>query len=299
MTREIVYEVWDVFTEVPFGGNQLAVIPDARGLGAAEMQAIAREFNYSETVFMLPPEAGGTIRLRIFTPVFEMPFAGHPTIGAAASLANTGYAFGQPVPLDMIIEEGVGPITCTAALSGGIWQASFTTRAPFERGAALPAAEIAACAGLLAKDLSGAPVVASKGFPFITAETATAEALTRAAPARDAILAAKAVKGAPGNMSLLFYHRAAPGHVTMRMFAPLAGIEEDPATGSAAAALAALLCDTAGKPISLDISQGNEMGRPSRITAEASCPAPGHSEVVISGPAVHVMTGALYLPEQG
>jgi trans-2,3-dihydro-3-hydroxyanthranilate isomerase len=300
MTHEITFEVWDVFTEAPFGGNQLAVIPDARGLSPEEMQAITREFGFSETVFMLPPEQGGTIRLRIFTPAAEIPFAGHPTLGAAASLAHAGYAFGQPVPREVVIEEGAGAIDCTAEHSNGIWQASFTIATPFERGAALPLPETAACAGLGANDLTDRahpPVVASKGLPFVIAETATREALSRAAPLREAIQSAQAnLRGAPDPMRLALYYRTSPGTLALRMFAPLAGVEEDPATGSAAAALAALLCDLAGAPVALDISQGSEMGRPSRIFAEASRPAPDTSDVVISGPAVHVMTGVLYLP---
>lgn len=300
MSREIAYEVWDVFTETPFGGNQLAVIPDARGLDTSAMQAIAREFGYSETVFMLPPEAGGAIRLRIFTPGSEVPFAGHPTLGAAASLAHAGYAFGEPVPLDMIIEEGIGPITCRAAPSGDVWHAQFASRAPFERGAALPPADVAACVGLRPEALSSRvhpPMLASKGLPFIVAETASRADLAKAAPARDGFAALQAAfEEKPAILATALYHRGAGDAAAMRVFAPLEGIDEDPATGSAAAALAALLCDISGEAVTLDISQGTEMGRPSRIGAEASCPAPGHSDVAISGPAVHVMTGALHLP---
>lgn len=300
MTRELTYEVWDVFTEVAFGGNQLAVIPDARGLDAGAMLAITREFGFSETVFMLPPERGGTIRLRIFTPGSEVPFAGHPTLGAAASLAFAGYAFGQPVPRDIVIEEGVGPIACTAEPSAGVWHASFSTGAPFERGAALPRAGIAACVGLAETDLADRahpPTVASKGFPFVIAEAASAEALDRAVPRREAFVAARAkLAGAPELMALALYHRSAPQGVAMRVFAPLAGIEEDTATGSAAAALAALLCDLEGAPVALDIAQGASLGRPSRMIAEAARSAPGASEVTIAGPAVPVMTGTLHMP---
>ncbi|WP_424933266.1 PhzF family phenazine biosynthesis protein [Amaricoccus macauensis] len=301
MTRELSFEVWDVFTDSPFGGNQLAVIPDARGLSAEAMQAIAREFNYSESVFMLPPEAGGTIRLRIFTPGSEVPFAGHPTLGAAASLANSGYAFGQPVPLEMVIEEGAGPVACTASLSGEVWHASFNSLTPFERGAEFTPAEIAACVGLKLGDLateSHAPCLASKGLPFVIAETASREALSRAEPKRDAFSALKAANtDAPGILAIALYARGKGEAAAMRVFAPLEGIEEDPATGSAAAALSGLLCDLGGEPVSLVISQGSEMGRPSQIVAEAARAPDGTSDVTISGPAVHVMTGALFLPE--
>jgi trans-2,3-dihydro-3-hydroxyanthranilate isomerase len=300
MTREITYEVWDVFTEAPFGGNPLAVIPDARGLTPAEMQAITCEFGYSESAFMLPPEQGATIRLRIFTPSDEIAFAGHPTIGAAASLAHAGYAFGQPVPREFVIEEGAGPLACSAESAGALWQASFTSATRFDRGATFSRAEIAACAGLEAEDLterSHPPVVASKGLPFILAEVATRQALSRAAPSREALASVRAGHGdAPDLMALALYCRLSKRSAALRMFAPLAGIPEDPATGSAAAALAALLCDLDGAPVSLDIRQGAEMGRPSRIFVEASRPAPEVSQVVVAGPAVHVMTGTLYLP---
>ena len=299
MVRDIACEIWDVFTDVAFGGNQLAVVPDARGLDTAGMQRIAREFGYSESVFMLPPEAGGTIRLRIFTPGREIPFAGHPTIGAAISLARAGTAFGHTVSADPVIEEGVGPITCTTLQRDGLWHAAFTTNAPFERLGEYDPAAVAACTNLPATALSTAlraPVMASKGLPFLIAETASRADLAAAAPDPAAFAALRDRQG-ESFLSIALYHRAAAGDAALRVFAPLDDTHEDPATGSAAAALAALLCACDGAPVELTISQGTEMGRPSRITAAADCPAPGASRVRIGGSAVPVLSGHLHFPE--
>ena len=117
------YIVLDVFTDTPFGGNPLAVIPDATGLPEAELQKIAREFNFSETVFLYPPEEpADTARLRIFTPTMEIPFAGHPTIGAAIALAQQGHGPAMRLAL------GVGPLTARATPT----EASFDTSVPLD-----------------------------------------------------------------------------------------------------------------------------------------------------------------------
>jgi trans-2,3-dihydro-3-hydroxyanthranilate isomerase len=300
MVREIAYEVWDVFTDTPFGGNPLGVVADARGIDSALMQTIAREFGYSETVFMLPPGAGATIRLRIFTPSSEIPFAGHPTIGAAASLARAGRAFGREVPPEQVIEEGIGLIRCETAQAGGIWTAAFVSEAPFEHLGFYPAADIAACLGLPESALtcrSHTPQMASKGLPFVFAEAARRGEIARAAPVRETFRAVRdAQPDPPGFFSIALYCREA-GAVRMRVFAPLDGIDEDPATGSAAAALAAMVCDIEGSAVSLDISQGSEMGRPSRILASAERPLPHVSRVRIAGSAVPIMAGVLTLAD--
>jgi trans-2,3-dihydro-3-hydroxyanthranilate isomerase len=280
MTR---YFVYDVFTEAPFGGNPLAVIPEAEGLAETLLQKIAREFNFSETVFVLPPrEDGHTARVRIFTPTQEVPFAGHPTIGTALALHDEGG------PAEMVLELGVGPIPCTVA--GG--RARFVTRRPLERLHEVEAGMVAEALGLAASDIvtaRHAPVMASVGLPFVFAELGGADALARAAPAIASFRAGQARYPSPFDFAVAPYAREGD-RIRMRMFAPLDNIPEDPATGSAAAALGALLAALSGGPVTLDIAQGVEMGRPSRILVEA-----GPKGVAVEGAARRVMEGRLLL----
>jgi trans-2,3-dihydro-3-hydroxyanthranilate isomerase len=280
MTRYLVY---DVFTDTPFGGNPLAVIPEAEGLAEALLQKIAREFNFSETVFVLPPrEEGHTARVRIFTPTQEVPFAGHPTIGTAIALRELGG------PAEMVLELGVGPIPCTVA--GG--RARFVTRRPLERLHDVDTGLVAEALGLTASDIltsRHAPVMASVGLPFVFAEIDGESALARATPAIAAFRAGQARYPSPFDFAVAPYVREGD-RIRMRMFAPLDSIPEDPATGSAAAALGALLAALAGAPVALDITQGVEMGRPSRILVEA-----GPDGVAVEGAARRVMEGRLLL----
>jgi trans-2,3-dihydro-3-hydroxyanthranilate isomerase len=300
MGRTAAYEVWDVFTDRAFGGNQLAVVIDARDIPGGEMQAIAREFGYSETVFVLPPEAGGTARARIFTPGSELPFAGHPTIGTATCLARRGQIFGTPVPARLVLEEGVGPIVCNTGTSGGTWSAAFVSEAPFTVLGECDPPSIAACLGLEADDIRRSahpPRMASKGLPFVFAELRDRPALARAKPVAAGFeTAARGFAGKAGFFSVATYVRTSAQSAAMRVFAPLDGIPEDPATGSAAAALAALLCELEGAPVTLAIDQGVEMGRPSRIDVTAERLSPDLSRVTVAGTAVPVMSGVLHLP---
>ncbi len=170
------YVVLDVFTDTAFGGNPLAVFPDASGLPEQMLQSIAREFNFSETTFVLPAVAADhTARVRIFTPGSELAFAGHPTIGTAVALANRGAG------PDMVLELGVGPIPARA--EGGA--ARFTTRHPLSTTGEVEPAVVAACVGLETADIHLAahwPVVASVGGAFVLAEVRDADALARAVP---------------------------------------------------------------------------------------------------------------------
>lgn len=294
---DIPFEVWDVFTDRAFGGNQLAVIPDARGFSQEAMAAITREFGYSESAFLLPPETeGGTARARTFDPNQELPFAGHPTIGAACAIAARGGAFGTAVAGPLVLEEGVGPVACETARGTSGWTASFIAPAPFARLHDLPPETLARCLRLLPAQMITAthgPVLASKGLPFAVVELADAAALTAAAP--DASAMAEAGAAFPPGIDLfaIYAYTRAASAVQARMFAPLSGIPEDPATGSAAAALAALLCDTLGTEITLDIAQGVTMGRPSRIAAEAWRETDGAISVRVGGAAVLVLRGEI------
>ena len=277
------YLVYDVFTDTPFGGNQLAVFPEAEKLPQDKLQKIAREFNFSETTFVyLPENPAHTAKVRIFTPTMEVPFAGHPTIGTAVAL----YALGRPG--QMVLELGVGPIN--AAASGNI--AQFTTSRPLEI-LAEPAGELVAeCLSLAIGDIRlhrHAPVQASLGLPFVLVELSDRETLSHAMPVTDAFRRAAMLY--PGGLDFaIFCYTRAGSRVDARMFAPLDNIPEDPATGSAAAALAAFLRQNEGRDLSLDVRQGEDMGRPSRITAST-----GPAGVTIGGAAVHTMEGRLLL----
>ncbi len=274
------YVVLDVFTDRVFGGNPLAVFPDASGLPEDALQKIAREFNFSETTFVYPAEdPGTTARVRIFTPTGEIPFAGHPTIGTAIALAGLGHG------PDMTFELGVGPIPVRATDN----HAEFTTRHPLSRDEGPDSSLVAACVGLAPGDLSGPPVVASVGLPFILAEVASRDALARAAPAGDRFRQLRAAAAGDAITAIYLFVRGG-NDVSARMFAPLDGVAEDPATGSAAAALAAHLADLEGGVIDLIVSQGVEMGRPSLIDVAVRGPA-----VTVAGRAVEVMRGTLIL----
>lgn len=277
------YVVYDVFTNEPFGGNPLAVILEAGGLAEPLLQKIAREFNFSETTFVFPPaDPGNTARVRIFTPTQEIPFAGHPTIGTAVAL----HALGRPA--EMVLELGVGPIPCTVEEG----HARFVTRRPLERLHQPAPAIVADCLGLSPEDIRTdrhAPIAASLGLPFTFAELRDRAALARCAPVTDHFRRAHATYPAPHGFAISAYVRDGAS-IRARVFLPLDNVPEDPATGSAAAALGALLAALDGAPVTLDITQGVEMGRPSRIRVEA-----GPDGVAVSGAARRVMEGRLTL----
>ncbi len=280
------YVVYDVFTDTAFGGNQLAVIPDATALAEDQLQRIAREFNFSETTFVYPPEdPANTAKVRIFTPTMEVPFAGHPTVGTAIALRDAGAAG------NIILELGIGPIPCTYLGN----KAAFTVTAPLQRLSTPDPALIAAALGLNAdviKTSTHAPVQASVGLPFAIVELQDRAALTQCQPVTDHFRTAAARY--PSDMDFAIYAYARDGNqIDARMFAPLDNIPEDPATGSAAAALAALLTDISGRAQSLNILQGEAMGRPSYITAQTTPADP--IPVTISGAAVRTMQGTLTL----
>jgi trans-2,3-dihydro-3-hydroxyanthranilate isomerase len=288
------YFICDVFTRERFGGNPLAVLPDARGLSSAAMQKIAREFNFSESTFVLPPERGGTKRVRIFTPTKELPFAGHPNVGTAFVLATIGEAAGDGV----VFEEGAGPVPVAISRRDG--RVFCELRAPeslsTERTAS--AEQIAAAVSLDPSDVvsrTHAPVVASAGLPFLFAELGNRAALERARWRMDGV---DALAAAGLNPDVFVYVRngAAPGDfdVRARMFAPLDGVPEDPATGSASCALAGLLAKHDPRPsgeIRYRIAQGVEMGRPSVLEARVAKKDGEVGEIRIGGDSVLVSEG--------
>ncbi len=282
----IPYYVYDVFSAVPFGGNPLAVIPDATGIAEPDLQKIAREFNFSETTFVYPPDdPKHTAKVRIFTPTMEIPFAGHPTIGTAIALRDAGQSGA------MVLELGVGPIPC--AFAGDL--ASFTVTAPLTRRATLEPALVASCLALdpaAIRTQTHAPAYAGVGLEFALVELTDQAQLVACAPVTEAFKRAAALYPASIDFPVFAYVRDGMD-IHARMFAPLDNIPEDPATGSACAALAALLTETLQKDLVLNILQGETMGRPSHITATTRQGQP--VTVTISGKAVRTMQGALVL----
>lgn len=275
------YLVYDVFTDTRFGGNQLAVFPQADGLPEADLQKIAAEFNFSEVTFVYPPaNPGHTARLRIFTPTMEVPFAGHPVIGTAVALADLGHDGG------MVLELGIGPLVCTYGDGG----AAFTTTAPLEIMAEPAPALIARALGLSPAGITTAthpPIMASLGLPFTVTELASRAALS--ACQTDIAAFREGARAHPGGLDFAqFVYVRAGDTVHARMFAPLDNIPEDPATGSACATLAALLARRLGRDLTLTVHQGEDMGRPAHIDI-----ATRGGATTVSGQAVRVMRGEL------
>ncbi len=289
----------DVFAERRFGGNPLAVFPDAQGLTEADMRALAAEFNLSETAFILPPDnPQHHARVRIFTPRAELPFAGHPNVGAGFVLARRTEA-----PIEhFTFEESAGLVRVHILRDAGGAPLGARVAAPqsLSIGDAVPTEVVAACAGLELDDIATEahePLVASVGLPVVIAEVTDLEALARARPNMLAFADAIAqFPDAAAYFPLLLYTRrdGDPFRPRSRMFVPLAGVAEDPATGSANAALAALLTSRApGDNLHLDydIEQGIEIGRPSRLLATARKTAEGPVTASIGGSCVPVMRG--------
>ena len=302
--REYDYVTVNVFTGARFGGNPLAVFPDARGLTDEEMQAIARDFNLSETTFVLPPDnPKHHARVRIFTPTQELPFAGHPNVGTGFVLAR---AMTNP-PEHLVFEEIAGLVRVHILRDDGkqITGARISAPRSLSIHDAVEMETVAACASLTPSDfLTNAhdPLVASVGTNFVFAEVASLEALARATPDIAAFRAAAAqvpnAASTPGRFALMLYVRRDGDATTLRarMFAPLGGVLEDPATGSACAALAALLTSMApGENVDLhyEIEQGVEMGRPSLLIASARKTAEGPVEATVAGDCVSAARGTL------
>lgn len=296
--KRVAFETVDVFAERRFGGNPLAVVTDARGLSAAEMQAVAREFNYSESTFVLPPEdSANTARVRIFTPTNEVPFAGHPNVGTAFVLGRLASLFGRATNEVMRFEEDAGIVEVSLVRRAGE-VAGARIRAPrtLALGEEIAPGVIAACASLGAGDVAverHKPIVASVGLPFAVAELHSLDALGRATPDTAAFREAERLHhNEHDRFSLFLYVRTGAGRVRARMFAPLSNVPEDPATGSASAALAGLLArlQRAEAAFQVTIEQGVEMGRPSVIEASVE-----NGRIFVAGACVPVMHGMLML----
>lgn len=279
------YLHYDVFTTQPLLGNQLAVFPDARGLTTEQMQAMAREINFAETTFVLPPERPDTdVRMRIFTPAVEMPMAGHPTVGSTFALAHVGVIpRGQK---EFVFGLNVGPTRVDLEWEGDSLQFAWMTQARPTFGP--PVADRAAMAeavGLLEGDLApGLPIQeVSCGVPYVLLPLVDRERVDRAVPGVNALSA------------ILLFSRETPTMTYSRMFAPRLGVVEDPATGSAAGPLGCYLVehrlvsgDDVGRIVNI---QGVKMARDSRIHV-AITGSPGDiTDVKVGGAAVLVARG--------
>ncbi len=289
----------DVFTDRPFGGNPLAVVPDARGVTTPQMQAIASEFNLSETTFVLPPEdPAHTAQVRIFTPRAELPFAGHPNVGTAFVLASAGAA--RPVDGDtMVFEEKAGLVPVTLLRSGAmVTGARLTAPQGLSIGETIARETVAAACSLSPADIDTrvhAPCIASCGLPLIFAAVTSRAALAAARPRIDVFAEHIPVSRAIGIHLYVEAEESPSADIETRMFAPLYGVVEDPATGSANVALTALLASLAvEQDVRLEqrISQGVDMGRPSLMVASAEKRDGKVVAAHIGGTCVPVMSGA-------
>lgn len=299
------YYTADVFTDQPFGGNQLAVFTDAASIPGEVMQQVARELNLSETVFVLPPDnPAHTSRLRIFTPAVEMPFAGHPTVGTAYVLAAIGAIELSGDRTHILFEEGVGPVPVSIFAQDGIVTHTQLTaaRAPEANPSPVRPELVAEILGVepseLADDLC-LPGVVSCGVPFLFVTVRNRQILARTRVNRalfDAHLA-----GTLGEQIfvLCFDPELEDSHIRARMYAPEFGIAEDPATGSAVAALGGYLGARLGKEgtFTRRIEQGFEMGRPSILELEAELSDGVVGRVRVGGKSVLMSEGWMNLPE--
>jgi len=305
MARSYRYLQLDVFTDHLFGGNQLAVFLDGRGLTANTMQAVAQEMNFAETTFILPPERSDTdVRMRIFTPGSEMPIAGHPTIGSTFALARTGVI--APARERFVFGLGVGPVPVTLTWrQNDLSFAWMTQPLPTFFDPIADRAVGAAALGLPEEAVAGTnlPVqVISCGVPFIFVPVATRRAVDDAAMNPPAY--GELMKRAPERTNGVFFftHERGPDKATVysRMFAPDVGISEDPATGIASGPLGCYLVrhkvvpeEKAGAMLSL---QGAKMGRPSHIHMAISVDGSEIRSVQVGGEAVVAGEGTLYIP---
>ena len=293
------YVTVDVFTQHLFGDNPLAVVFDARGLTSAQMQAIVREFNYSETTFILPPrDSEHTAKVRIFTSRTEVPFAGHPNVGTAVALAKELEARGGSLPDRFIFEQTAGLVPIRLLREGGaVVGAELTVPEPLCLGSKVSMDDAAACVTLSSQDIATSthpPQVISMGLPFLVMELASHDALRRAKP--NAIVHER-VLPVVGTDAVFAYVRGSDACcLHARMFAPLDATNEDPATGSAAGATIALLTQLrpeSDTDLMWRIEQGIDMGRPSLILGRTEKRAGVVTAVRVAGHAVLVMRGVL------
>lgn len=288
------FVIADVFTETAFGGNQLAVFPDAEGLSDRAMQALAREFNFAEATFVLPPvDPRHARRVRIFTPKTELPFAGHPTVGTAGVLAHLGLIATSEATTTVTLEEGIGPVPVEVRMGKSGIYCRFSLTQAVERSSTVADRKAAAAVLSLPESAVLETWFAGIGPPFCFIHLADEGTVDRATLDR-VVWSKKFAKAWAPNLYFFAGDLRPASRLYVRMFAPALGIEEDPATGSGAAALAACLAERSpgrdGK-FTWPIDQGIAMGRPSVIEASAEKRAGRTVKVMVGGTTVIVGEG--------
>jgi trans-2,3-dihydro-3-hydroxyanthranilate isomerase len=300
------YITVDVFTDRAFGGNPLAVVLDAGGLSTAQMQAIATEFNYSETTFVLPPQDGAhDAHVRIFTVNSEIPFAGHPNVGTAFVLATQA----AKVPARLKFEEGAGLVPVEILQEEGrAVGAELTAPQPLAKLTQFSAEQAAACLSLSAADVRTdrhQPVIVSVGMAFVVLELTSRDALRRTKPEPAAF---SRVLSSDGAVGVYFYTSDVPPaekpcDLQARMFFPGSNeLTEDPATGSATVATAALLAEISSErdgELKLRIGQGYDMGRPSLLLTRVRKQNGAVVSAHVGGRCVQMMEGTFRLAGEG
>ena len=292
------FHIVDVFTSTAFGGNQLAVVPEASGLTAEGMQKIAREFNFSESTFVLPPaNPRNTRQVRIFTPRRELPFAGHPNVGTACALVMRGHV-GAGDSHSLIFEEGIGPVTVDVKRQGGVFHGTMTMSGNIEQPAGVPSnRDLAAVLSLAERDVKRA-FFAGVGLPFCFVQLASREAVDRAEIESGAWTKHLSTAWSPH----LFFFSGDPqngAELYGRMCGPAMGVAEDPATGSACAALVGALAakpEFTGDTFRLSLQQGVAMGRPSNLEASAQKSNGAVTSISVGGGTAYVASGEIEVP---
>jgi trans-2,3-dihydro-3-hydroxyanthranilate isomerase len=292
------FHIVDVFSSTPFGGNQLAVLPDAAGISTEGMQKIAREFNFSETTFVLPKnDPANTCRVRIFTPRAELDFAGHPTVGTACALVMKRHER-LDEPSRLVLEENIGPVTVEVSRRNGEFHGRLTLSAKIEAPTGAPSpADLAAVLSIEPADVSQV-FFAGVGLPFCFAQLSSREAVDRAAIDRAAWAATLSRAWSP-HVFFFAGNLRDGGKLYARMCAPALGVEEDPATGSACAALVGAIAskpDFDGVTYRLSIQQGVSMGRRSEMEAEARKSGGVVTSVSVGGATTHIASGEIEVP---
>ena len=306
MTNGVPFWTVDVFTNRRYAGNPLAVITDARSLDDAAMQAIANEFGYAETTFVLPPrKADTTAHVRIFTPLAEVPFAGHPNVGTAFVLASGGSDLDLAIDDTMVFDEAGGPVAVDVVRDdGAVVGAAITAPQTLERLGTCDVSRIARCLSLPETSIATdrfPPTVASVGLEFAFAELATLENLKELTLDISAFAeAAKTEINTVDDFALCAFAVLDDGgdgfRVRSRVLSPLGHPIEDPATGSASGALASLLAASRAMPANktvVQIEQGVEMGRASQITVTVPAEDGQVQAPIIRGTCVAVSKGTL------
>ena len=294
------YYICDVFTKKRFGGNPLAVFPEAEGLTDNQMQQIACEFNFSESSFVFPPEYGNTRKVRIFTPTLEVPFAGHPNIGTAFVLASSGMIGDLHESTEIIFEEiaGLVPIFLRKFDKSSIW-CELQAPEKLSIGDKVSVEDLASAISLKSGDIitdTHPPQHTSVGLPFVITELKDRQALKKAS------VNIEGFKKLASKYNTRFTHIYIRSNdefdLRTRMFGPFDGMMEDPATGSANCALGGLLThynDSDAGEFEWNIAQGVEMGRPSYLKAHTQKKSGEVTATFIGGNSIMVSEGIIFL----